>query len=188
MTTNKLILGFTGQMASGKTTAARYVMESRGANSYRFSTVLRDVLDRIHQDNSRENLQTCSSMLRETFGEDILAKVLTADVAADEGHIVVVDGIRRPSDVSLLRNMPGFVLVKVFGDIEKRFERITARSENPDDQGKTLEEFKNDHKREAEEKIEEISAEADEQIDNNGTLGEFHAAIDAIITKYGDQG
>jgi len=50
----KLILGIAGEMGSGKGIIAKHVMEQRGGGTHRFSTILRDILDRVHLEQSRE--------------------------------------------------------------------------------------------------------------------------------------
>ncbi|KKU51715.1 MAG: hypothetical protein UX75_C0062G0002 [Candidatus Moranbacteria bacterium GW2011_GWE2_47_10] len=114
----KLILGFTGEMVSGKGTAAKYVSEKYKANSYRFSTILRDILTRVHLEHSRENMQKISEALRKTFGEDVMAKSMALDVQNDQGEVVVIDGIRRLPDIKYLKELPHFKLVYIEADIE----------------------------------------------------------------------
>lgn len=184
MPNNKIILGFTGQIASGKGTAVEYLKTKYGAHTYRFSTMLRDLLNRIYLPQSRENLQDISRLIREHFGEDTLAHVMAEDVKNDPGALVVIDGIRRPDDVAFLAKLPGFVLIHISADMEKRFERITVRGENSDDTTKTFENFKKDHTNEAELKITEIAKEATETIDNNGTLKQLHEQLDRLVEKY----
>jgi len=181
---NKVIFGFVGQIASGKGTATEYLKTKHSASTYRFSTMLRDVLDRMYIDQTRENLQTISQVLRENFGEEIMARVMTEDVKNDKDKLVIIDGIRRPDDVRNLKKIPGFILVHITADIEKRFERIKKRNENLDDQQKTLEEFKEDHKKEAELKINDIASEAKEIIDNNGNLENLYQNLDNLLKKY----
>ena len=183
----KLILGLTGQMASGKGTVASYAEKKYSASTFRFSTMLRDVLDRLYIEKSRSNLQKISQVLRENFGEDTLAKVIAKDVENSESQIVVVDGVRRPDDVKYLKNIPGFVLVHVHADMQKRYDRIKVRTENTDDKGKTFEEFQEEHKGEAEQKIDEIAGLATEEIDNNGSIEDLYKLIDVLISKYGDK-
>lgn len=184
---SKLILGFTGQIASGKGTAVAYLQEKYNASTYRFSTMLRDVLDRIYLEQNRENLQKISQILRENFGQDTLARVMAEDVKNDNDKIIAIDGIRRPSDVEYLKKVPGFILVHIFADVEKRYERITQRRENTDDKQKTLEEFKEDHKKEPEQKIAEIAEDAQEEVDNNGSFEDLYKQLDELVAKYADQ-
>ena len=67
----KIILGLAGEMASGKGTVAKYAATKYGAKSWRFSTMLRDVLDRLLLEQSRDNLQNLSTVLRQNFGEEL---------------------------------------------------------------------------------------------------------------------
>ncbi len=181
MSDMKKILGFTGHMAAGKTTAVTYLQEKYDAHSHRFSTPLRDILTRLHKPGSRDNLQTLSQILREHFGEDLLAKIIAEDVQADTSSLIVLDGIRRQADIQYLREIPGFMLITISADVERRFQRISIRSENPDDQGKTLEEFKKEHEREPEQQIDDVSRTADISIDNNGSLENLYTKLDQLI-------
>lgn len=183
-----LILGLTGPMASGKTTVATYVKEMHGATTHRFSTMMRDVLDRLYIEQTRGNLQTLSTIVRQSFGEDTFAKVMAEDVKNDTSNIVVVEGIRRPDDAVYLRELPNFILVAIDADEKIRFNRISARSENPDDQGKTFEQFRQEQAQESEQKIVEIMKDATVTLNNNGSMEELYAAVENILSQYGDQG
>ncbi|MFA6427125.1 MAG: AAA family ATPase [Candidatus Magasanikbacteria bacterium] len=180
----KLILGFVGQMASGKGTAVSYLKEKYGASTYRFSGMLTDVLNRLYLPNDREHLQKLSQSLRETFGEETLAKVMAEDVKNDTNNVIAIDGIRRPGDVAHLKNVPGFILVHISADIEKRFERLSKRGEKTDDLSKTFEQFKQEHNNEAEIKIEEVAKDAIGYINNNGGISELYKQLDKLVDKF----
>lgn len=179
----KIILGLSGEIASGKGTIAKHVIEKYNGNSHRFSTSLRDVLKRLYIDDSRENMQNLSSILRGQFGQDILAKIIFNDTKEDSKDVVVVDGVRRADDIIHLREMNNFKLIYIETDLEKRYERITKRGENADDNTKTFEEFKKDQEGEAEQQIKGLKEIADFVIDNNGTLEELYAKVDEIISN-----
>ena len=83
----KIILGLAGEISSGKGTITKYLTDKYGASSCRFSTMLRDILDRLYMEHSRENMQKLSTMLRQNFGEDVLAKVMSEDVKKDDNKI-----------------------------------------------------------------------------------------------------
>jgi dephospho-CoA kinase len=178
----KLILGLCGEMGSGKGTFAQYLIENKKANSHRFSTMLRDVLDRLFIDQSRDNLQALSTMLRQTYGEDILAKVMYEEVLHDQNNLVVIDGVRRQSDIVFLKTLPEFKLVFVETSMETRYKRISTRGENTDDSKKTFEEFKKAHENEAESQIRDLRNVANLIIDNNGTLEVLYKQIDQLTT------
>ncbi|HBI16625.1 MAG: hypothetical protein UR60_C0001G0024 [Candidatus Moranbacteria bacterium GW2011_GWF2_34_56] len=179
----KIILGIAGEIASGKGTAAKYLIDRYGASTHRFSTSLRDVAKRMYLDESRENLQKISTMMRENFSDDILSMVIYRDVANDDNQVVAIDGVRRLADIEFLKKILEFKLVYINTSMENRYERITKRGENVDDNAKTFEEFKKDHEREAELQIKDLKDMADYVIDNNGTLEQLYAQLDEIIQK-----
>lgn len=179
----KIILGFAGEIASGKGTAAKYLIEKYGSGYFQFSTILRDLLKRLHIEESRENTQKISTVLRQNFGEDILSKTISGDVASDSHGIIAVDGVRRLSDIKYLRTMQGFRLVYIEADIRKRFDRIVSHGENVDDRNKTFEEFEKDNAGEAESQIKGLKAHADFVVDNNGTVEQLYGQIDGIVGK-----
>jgi dephospho-CoA kinase len=179
----KLILGLAGEMGSGKGTVAKHVTLEHKGSAHRFSTLLRDVLDRIYIDQSRDNLQKLSTMLRKNFGEDLLSKSMYHDTHKDEHEIVIVDGVRRMSDIEYLSQVPYFKLVYIDSDVQTRYERVTKRGENPDDAKKTFEEFNRDNEDESESQIRELKNYANYVVDNNGTFADLYKQIENIIKE-----
>jgi dephospho-CoA kinase len=179
----KIIIGVAGEIACGKGTVAKHIVEKYGAESHRFSTMLRDVLKRLYIEENRENMSNISTILRQTFGEDTLAKVMSNDAKSSKSNVVVVEGIRRLADIKYLKMIPGFKLIYVEVDMQKRYERITKRGENADDNTKTFEEFQKDHERETELQIKDLKNHADYVVENGGTLEELHAQIDKIMSE-----
>jgi len=151
--------------------------------THRFSTMLRDVAHRMHLEESRENIQKISTFFRQNFGEDIMSKVIYQDVAVDSHSIIAVDGVRRKTDIKYLKTLPGFKLLYIEADLDKRYERITRRGENTDDLGKSFEEFKMDHQKETELQIKDMKREADFVIDNNGTIKQLYSQIDSTLAQ-----
>ncbi len=181
MANNKIIIGLVGQMAAGKGTVAKYLENKYQASIHRFSTILRDVLERLHLEISRQNLQNLSTVLRKNFGEDILAKVISEDVVNDQNKIIVIDGIRRLADIKYLKKLPTFKLVSITADPKIRYQRLVNRNENKNDKQKTYEEFLAEQKKEAEIEIPRVMAEAEIEINNDKDLDELYAQIDKII-------
>ena len=170
-------------MAGGKGTAARYIAEKYAGSTYRFSTMLRDILDRLYLGHTRGNMQQLSTSVRENFGEDTLARVMFEDVRKDEHEVVVVDGVRRPADIAYLKTLPEFRLVYIDTSLEQRYERIVKRGENPDDATKTLEQFKKDQRGEADAQIRSLKEVASCVITNDGSHADLYAQIDSLINN-----
>ncbi|HPN54422.1 MAG TPA: AAA family ATPase [Candidatus Moranbacteria bacterium] len=179
----KLILGLAGEMGSGKGTVAKHIINEHKGSTHRFSTILRDILNRVYLEQSRDNLQTLSTIMRKNFGEDILAKAIYHDTYNDEHDIVVVDGVRRMEDIFYLRDLMFFKLVYIDADIEKRYERIIKRSENTDDSKKSFEEFKESNKDESESQIRDLKNYANYIIDNNGDFPNLYKQVENIFKE-----
>jgi dephospho-CoA kinase len=179
----KIILGIAGEMGSGKGTIAKHIVEEHKGNAHRFSTILRDILDRVSLEQSRDNIQTLSTILRKNFGEDVMAKSMYHDVQKDEHNVVLIDGVRRMADIVYLRELPIFKLIYVEADIENRYERILKRGENSDDAKKSFEEFERANKDESESQIRDLKNYANYTIDNNGTFVELYAQVENIIKE-----
>lgn len=180
----KVILGFTGLLASGKGTAAKYLEEKHQAATFRFSTMLRDILDRVYVPQTRDNMIRLSEFLRGTYGEEVMAKTIAEDVEKSDEKIVVVEGVRRMADIAYLSKLPNFILVEIFAEPRTRYERLIKRGENPDDNSKTYEQFLADHQRSTELSILDVIKHATERVDNNGDLANLHKQLDELVKKY----
>ncbi|MEI6587917.1 MAG: AAA family ATPase [Candidatus Moraniibacteriota bacterium] len=178
----KIILGIAGEIGSGKGMIARHIKEKYKGSYHQFSAVLRDVANRMHLEESRENLQKISSIFRQNFNEDILSIVVCKDVEMDTHQIVAIDGVRRMADIKCLKNLEGFKLIYVEANIDIRYHRIVDRRENTDDAHKPYSEFVADHQREAESQIADLKNYADFVISNEGTFLELYHQIDEIIS------
>ncbi len=179
----KIILGISGEIASGKDTVGKYIAEKYGASTIRFSQPLRDTLDRLHMEQNRENMARLSLHLRKAFGEDIFSRVVLAEAEKSPGNLVVVDGVRRASDIIHLEAEEHFFFVYVETSSEARYERLIKRHQNTDDTTKTEVQFRKDALLETETEIRDLKERAEFIIDNEGTLEELYTQVDKIIEK-----
>ncbi|HLC89895.1 MAG TPA: AAA family ATPase [Patescibacteria group bacterium] len=182
---NKIIFGFVGPIASGKGTVCQYLKENHQAAIYKFSTPLRDILARIYQEINRDNLQNLSSALRQSFGDDLLALTITNDIKNEKNNLIAIDGVRREPDIKYLKEIPGFYLIEINSEQKTRWERITKRGENSDDNQKTFAEFQADEQKEAERQIKEVAKLAKFKVDNNGTRDELYRQVEEILKNIG---
>jgi dephospho-CoA kinase len=183
MPNNNIIIGIVGEIASGKGTAAEYIKEKYAGTIFKFSTVMRDVLSRLYLPQTRENLQMISLALRQTFGQDLFAKTMARDAAASTSEVTIIDGIRRPSDISELAKLSSFHLITIAADEKTRYERVKERNENANDAEKTWEQFQKESMADTEVTIRTIAPAAEFTIENNNDRETLYQAIDAVIAK-----
>jgi dephospho-CoA kinase len=179
----KTIIGVVGMQASGKGSVARYLAETHNASIHRFSSLLREIAERLYILQTHDNLQNLSATLRLNFGEDVLARVISKDVQADPADIVVIDGVRRFADILFLRELPNFTLIKVEAEQDLRYKRLVDRAENVGDDKKSYNDFIEDERKEADREIPQIMAQTDNAIDNNGGFDSMHQQIEKMLEK-----
>ena len=177
------VIALTGLMASGKGVVKEYIEKKYGATSYKFSQILRDVLKRISVNNSREHMMSVSFALRGAFGEDVLARAIYEDIKNAKEKLIVLDGARRPSDLSFFGEHARFFLISVESDEKLRYERMKVRNENAGDAVKTFEEFISDQTKETEREIPDLMAQAIFQLKNDGELDDLYRQIDIVMEK-----
>jgi dephospho-CoA kinase len=180
---SKIILGLVGPIASGKEISKKYLEKKYQGQSFRFSTALRDILNRLYLPISRPNLQDLSLSLRTSFGANLLAQVINQDIINSKQNLIIVDGLRRLDDIAILKNLPNFYLIAIDAQQKIRYQRVIGREENIGDKDKTWKQFLEDEQKEAELEIPTVIAQAKYKLDNNGSLDELYEQIDKIIVK-----
>ena len=183
----KLIIGLVGEFGTGKGTAAAYLQKRYKAEVLKFSHVLNDILHRLRQDVTRNNLDRIVTALRNGFGEDILAETLIADIDTKKNKLIVIDGFRKLEELRVFKKLDGFVLINLTASPKTRYERLTRRNEKRDDQEKKYNDFLREHKNISDKDIVKVGKQADFQIDNSGTERELHLQIDKIIKQINEK-
>jgi len=179
---SKIIIGLCGHIASGKGAAADYLVAKHQGQMFGFSTPLRQILKLLYLPAERHNLQDLSTILRQRFGNDLLAKVLYETVKDYDGQLAVVDGIRRLDDIKYLKELDNFILVSVEADPKIRYKRLSQRQQNSDDSQKTWEEFLADEQKETELSIDGVAKQANLVINNNSSFEDFHTQLGQLIS------
>ena len=175
-------LGIISKIKGGKGTAEKYLRERYNAQSVRYSTPLREMLDCLHLAQTRENMQDISSYVRSRYGEEIIGAEIITRLNAIKSPYQVIDGIRRPADIVALLRDPLFRCVYVEASAETRYKRQIAAPENPGDAEMTFEEFMARDNAEAERDIETIGRQAHYRIVNEGIdKDQYHARLEGIL-------
>ncbi|RLG55545.1 MAG: hypothetical protein DRN88_05550 [Candidatus Hydrothermarchaeota archaeon] len=175
----KIVIGLTGKIGAGKSAVAKYISKNYNASEHRFSQILMDILDRLYLPHKREYLQSLGACLRK-IREDVIVEAFKKDLEKDKSEIIVIDGIRYPNEVKMLRSFEKNVLICIEAPVELRYERCKKRKEKEETR-LTFEEFLKNEEAETEKRIEEICKEADFIINNDSTLEELFKKVDEIM-------
>jgi len=176
-----MIIGLTGANASGKGEAASY-LKSKSFEYYSLSDILREEAKSRGIESSRENLIRLGNELREKNGPSVLADFVVKKIK--DGNNYIIDSIRNPFEIEVLRKFRNFTLVGVDASVEIRFKRVVSRKRPGDPE--TLKEFIE------KEKMENIPSPANQQLGtclkmadtiiiNDSTVEDFHKKISAVI-------
>jgi dephospho-CoA kinase len=159
-------------------------LASRGFAVHSLSDVVREEATRLGLRHTRGNLIRVGVRLRARGGPGALAR----HVLARLGRRAVVDSIRNPGEVAVLRRLPRFLLLGIDAPLEMRFERSLRRGRLGD--GATLREFadheaRENSRRQSGQQLLATLALADEVIDNDGTIAELRERTRATLRRRG---
>jgi dCMP deaminase len=177
-----MIIGLTGRNGSGKTEVSEY-LKNRGFEYHSLSDEIRNEIRRRGQEITREVLIEVGNDLREKFGPGVLAERILLNLEND--HNFVIDSIRNPYEVEVLKRREDFILLAVDADQAIRFER--SRKRGRESAAQTLEQFISEEKRELEstnpasQQLEATRRKANMVVTNDGTLEELHRKLDELL-------
>jgi dephospho-CoA kinase len=177
-----IALGLTGSNAAGKGEVAAYLVRNAFA-VHSLSDLVREEALARGMTTEREHLISTGNLLREQGGPGVLAERILPRLCGRD----VIDSIRNPAEVEVLRGLPHFLLLGVWAPVEIRFTRSRARGREGDPA--TLDLFR---AREAEENRSDPNAQqleatfrmADRLLTNDGDLDQLHRALDGVIAGY----
>ncbi|MBI2981028.1 MAG: AAA family ATPase [Deltaproteobacteria bacterium] len=176
-----MLIGLTGKNGSGKGEVADF-LKTGGFEYHSLSDIIRESLQKKRQKITRERLIREGTRLRTKHGLGALAEMTIRKLESDRNY--VIDSIRNPEEVKVLRRAKGFFLVTVRADRKIRFERVKARGRESDPktfrQFVTTEEKEFKSKNPASQQLVATEKLADLRLDNNGPLDQLHGKIRKI--------
>jgi uridine kinase len=180
----KVVIGLAGEMLSGKTSAANFIVSHFNAKQMRMSMILDEILNILDLEKSRENQQALVFMLRQLYGEEVLAAALVPAAKVSKHNILLIDGLRKIRELEILRqSIKNFILIYVKSSMDTRFERLKNRTEKQGENIKSLEEFRKSQQADSEVDISKLENYADFIINNDGTEVDLEDQLTSAFTK-----
>ncbi|MCB9362822.1 AAA family ATPase [Candidatus Woesearchaeota archaeon] len=180
-----MIIGITGTLAAGKTTAVEF-LETHGFAHYSVRAYLRKILEERGDELNRTNYVNLANSLRQEHGPSFIIEELYKEAESKGGH-AIIESIRTIGEVRSLQDKGDFVLLGVNADPEVRYKRATTRGSETD--RISYEQFLADEAREmtsTEEHKQNVGAclqMADYLIDNSGSLEEYRDNLKKLFVE-----
>jgi dCMP deaminase len=135
-----MIIGLTGTLSSGKGIVSNFLKE-KGFVYLSLSDEVREIARQNKIEITRKNLQDLANELRERNGAGFFAEIVINKVINQQYKKAVIDGIRNPAEIDVLKKLKNFFLISVDAQREIRFKRIVERNRESDP--RTWEDFLN---------------------------------------------
>lgn len=169
---NHLVIGVTGHIGAGKTSAANYLKSAHGFFYVRYSRVLSDWLAKDPE--SKAHLQVVGWEVMAGGMQTELNARLIAQIPPQLD--CAVDGLRHPIDnESLTKAFPAhFQLLYIESQQETRWQRVRKRYPE-------LDNFRRADSHPVEQQIDALRSKAFAVLENDGTLQDLYSKVDAVL-------
>jgi dephospho-CoA kinase len=179
----KTILGLVGETGSGKDTFCQYFKKffKEPVFCFRFSDPLSEALRIFFDEIKKENQQWLGQVLRQRFGNDILAKAISKKIKNLKKGGIILNGVRYWEEYKMIKNLGGKIIYITAGP-KLRWQRLKKRGEKKDDFS-SFKKFLEKERAKTEILIPKIGEKADFKIDNNSSRQAFNKKIREIMKK-----
>ena len=160
------VLSICGLPGSGKTTAIKAIKNLGIVVS--MGDIVRNEAKKRKIEPSGNNIGKIAKKLREEGGPAIIAEICVELIKMSNEEVIIADGVRSLSEISVFRKSWKFPIIAVISDEEKRLKRLFERSRSDDP--KSLEDLKVRDKREIDFGLDKVLENADYSIQNNSSI------------------
>lgn len=184
-----MIIGITGTLGAGKGTVVEYLLKK---NFKYFSVrdfLVEEILKRGLESN-RENMVAVANDLRTKFGPSYIVEELYVR-AKNFGGDCVIESLRCPGEVDMLKGKGDFVLFAVDADIETRYSRIIERASDTDrisfDEFVSQEQTEMTSSDPSKQNLRRCIEMADYNFKNDWTVAELYNKVERVLSGIRDK-
>lgn len=183
-----MIIGIAGTLAAGKGAVVEY-LKTKGFVQYSSSKLLGELVEQEGHPKTRDYLGPMATRLQQEYTGGVVEKNYREKYLVEKPANAIFEALHRLSEANFVKSVGGIV-IGVDADLMTRFNRTQARQEGEKD-NVTLDQFKELIRVEEEgggnegwdNNIRAVIDSADVVIENNGSLEELHAKIDAALAR-----
>jgi dCMP deaminase len=174
-----MIIGITGTLAAGKGTIVDY-LKSKGFKHYSARSYITEEVARRQMPINRDSMVFVANEFREMYGSSHIAEALYKKAEIDGGN-AVIESLRTPAEVELLKKKDQFYLFAIDAAQDIRYFRAIERNSETDKID--FDTFKANEEREwantdpTKGNIKRCIEMADYNFTNNGSVQELHKKI-----------
>ncbi len=186
-------IGFTGEAGAGKGTVVELLTQVAKSHNltvgyHRFSSLLERTLKDWDLDTTLENYNRLVLAMETAFKEDedevgVVTRAIRAGLLVDQSDLVFIDGVRMPSDQTMLRSIGG-LLVYVTASPKTRHGRTQLRKEKAGEGETTLAEFLKQEQAETRRHIPIIGRSAGFIINNEDGKASLKERVETLFQKH----
>lgn len=186
-----IIIGITGTLGAGKGTIVDYLVQHKGFKHFSVRAYITEEIKIRNLPVNRDSMVIVANDLRASNHPAYIVEQLY-NQAAKTRQNCIIESIRTPGEVDLLRSKENFYLIAVDADSTIRYKRITSRNNETDQV--SYEEFLSNEQREMEsidparQNISRCFEMADIRIFNNGSIKELEEQVEQILKKLSKHG
>jgi dephospho-CoA kinase len=180
------VIGIIAEKGAGKGTLTGYLKKYAKVPVavIKSSDVLAETLTLWGIPLTRSNLQNLAIYMDGGFGKGTLSTAVKARIEKAPEEIIIFEGIRWPTDVTLVRSFQKNTLLSITVDSQIRFERLKKRNEKVGEGAMDFNQFMAEENVMTETGIKELALQADVVFENNGTEAEFEEKIKTFCEKF----
>jgi dephospho-CoA kinase len=176
---SKVIIGVVGMPGAGKN-VVDHAATALGCKVVVMGDIVREETKKKGLELTPENVGHTMLELREREGPQVVARRCIPKIQASTAKAVIVDGLRGPEEVQLLREtFHGFKVLCIHASPETRFRRLFGRGRSDDPEDWTI--FEERDKRELRVGIGSVIALADIMVVNEGSKKQFETKVIHLI-------
>ena len=177
-----MIVCLTGMPGSGKSSIVS-ALKVMGLETLNLGDGVRAEAKRRNLEPSGDNLGKLMLELREKNGPGAIAVLLTEQIKNSQSKVIIIDGVRSPAEIEVLKNVGIVKLLSIEASADTRYKFLSARGRSDDPT--TRKKFEERDNREIDVGLGKSIAIADETISNsNITLDELIELAHKIIVKW----